>query len=388
LQRDTIICFSKDWNEDPTSNHHVLLELSRTHRVLWLNSVATRTPRLTSGRDMRKIVSKLRSFARGPERVNENLWVYTPIVLPFPHSPAARALNRHILRLTLRALRVRLGIKEFQLWSFLPNVAPYVGTLGESLAVYYCTDEWSLFSYIDKDNMVRAENELCARADVIFACCHALAEARGAINPHTYLATHGVDQSSFARALDPDTEVPEDIAGLPRPLLGFYGTIQDWVDLELIARLAQRHPEWSIVMLGGVHVDTSVVNRFGNVHLLGRKAHKDLPRYCKAFDVGLIPYRVEERMKYVNPIKLREYLSAGLPVVSTALPEVAFYGQFCAVAGDADEFEHGVIAALASDSVEKRAARSEAMKAETWEAKVAFVREKVEEARARRLARE
>lgn len=376
---DDIICFAKDYGEDPTSNHHVMWELARAgHRVLWLNSVGTRTPNLGSGRDLRKIVTKLGDFARGPRKVRDNLWVFSPLVLPLPHSAAARRLNREILRATIYGLRARLGMRQFQLWTFLPNVAGYIGTLGESMVVYYCVDEWSMFSYID-DKMVEAERELCQRADVVFGVNQALADAKALLNPASHLATHGVDHAQFAAALDPATRVPDDLARLPRPVLGFYGTLQDWVDLELIAYLAQRHPEWSLALIGTPHVELSSITRFPNVHLLGRKPHAELPAYCKGFDVGLIPYVVEERMKYVNPIKLREYLSAGLPVVSTDVPEVARYSDHCAVARDYPAFEAAVVRALADDSPARRRARSDAMKTETWEHKVAAVRATVEE---------
>jgi len=381
---ENIICFAKDWFEDPTSNHHVMQHVAKHHRVLWLNSIATRAPKLTSGRDIKKIFRKLKSFAEGPQKVGDNLWVYTPLVLPLPHQAWATKLNRQILRATLRLLRLRLGMDDFQLWTFLPNVGDYVGTLGESLVVYYCVDEWSQFSYIDTEKTVAAERKLCERADVIFAVCHELAERKRLLNPATHLSTHGVDHEVFSRALDEDLEVPADVAKLPGPVLGFYGTIQDWVDLDLIARLASRHPEWSIVLIGTAHVDTSKVERFPNVHLLGRKPHTELPAYCKAFDVGLIPYVITERMKFVNPIKLREYLCAGLPVVSTAVPEVTHYPEHCTVADDYDAFEEGVVQALAEDTAEKRQQRSDAMREETWERKVQALLKHVDEAGAKK----
>src|SRR6185503_14885376 len=139
----------KDWHEDPTSNHHVLRELAKTRRVLWLNSVATRTPKLTSGRDLGKIRRKLGEFTKGPVNVENDLWVFSPLVLPLPHSPGARAVNRQVLRATIRMLRRKLDIDRFQLWTFLPGTADYVGTLGEEMAIYYCVDEWSMFSYLD-----------------------------------------------------------------------------------------------------------------------------------------------------------------------------------------------------------------------------------------------
>jgi len=374
LGNDAIICFSKDYSEDPTSNHHVLVELAKSRRVVWLNSIATRTPRLGSGRDLKKIVNKLKGFARGPERVEEDLWVYTPLVLPFPYSPLAQRANAAILRATLWGLRKKLGIQDFELWTFLPNVGEYVGTLGEKLIVYYCIDEWSQFSYIDEARMVRSEERIVDRADVIFASCEALAERKRARNPRTYLAPHGVDHALFARALDDTTAVPDDLAALPGPVIGFYGTLQDWVDYELIAGLAERHPEWSFALVGQALADVSRVARLPNVHLLGRKPHAQLPAYCKGFSVGIIPYLLGERMKYVNPLKLREYLSAGLPVVSTAVPEVLRYAEMCHVARDADGFEKAIVRALGEGSPELRRRRSQGMRGETWAARVADVR--------------
>ena len=150
MHDQNIICFAKDWSEDATSNHHVMSELAKRNNVLWLNSVSTRVPALTSRRDLRKIGQKLREFRRGPARVRDRLWVYTPLVLPLPHFAPAREVNRHILRLTLSWLRRQLGLKQFQLWSFLPTVADYLGEIGQSLTVYYCVDEWSLFSNVNQ----------------------------------------------------------------------------------------------------------------------------------------------------------------------------------------------------------------------------------------------
>ena len=216
-----IIAFAKDWHEDPTSNHHVLRELARSRRVVWLNSIATRTPSLASGRDLGKIGRKLREFTKGPVNVENDLWVYTPLALPFPHSSVARALNRDILRATIRMLRLRLGIQDFQLWTFLPNVGDYVGTLGEASSVYYCVDEWSLFGYLDREQTVAAERTLLAKVDAVFAINGALADAKRAVNPNTFESPHGVDHAQFARALSADTVVPADLEAIPHPRLGF-----------------------------------------------------------------------------------------------------------------------------------------------------------------------
>jgi glycosyltransferase involved in cell wall biosynthesis len=367
---ENIICFARDWFENPTSNNHVMAELAKRNRVLWLNSVATRAPSM-SGRDIKKIFRKLAGFFKGTQKVQDNLYVYSPIVIPLPYNRWAAAINRVILRITLKIIRTRLGMKQFQLWTFLPTVADYIGQLGESVSVYYCVDEWSKFSYVDGPKLAQAEEKLCRAADIVFATSASLVQKRLAYNPRTYLARHGVDHPLFCAALDPATRVPPDLANLQQPVIGFYGTIQDWVDLDLIAYLAQRNPQWSIAMVGKTMVDISRFDRLPNVHFLGPKPHGMLPMYCKGLAVGLIPQKVNELTIHMNPLKLREYLSAGLPVVATALPEVRGYAPWCTAADSYADFEKAVADAIASDSPQRRRQRSDAMADETWEKKVA-----------------
>ncbi len=265
-----IVAFAKDWHEDPTSNHHVLRELAKSRRVLWLNSIATRTPRLSSGRDLGKLARKAREFARGPVNIENDLWVTTPLAVPLPGSRAARTANRSLLRAQLFALRKRLGIGRFQLWTFLPNTGDYVGTLGEACAIYYCVDEWSLFSYVNREQTLAAERCLLEKVDAVFAINGPLAEAKRALNPHTFVSPHGVDHTLFARALDDETAVPAELAALPRPRIGFYGTLRDWVDFELLAHVARERPGWAIVLIGQELADLTPIRGLASGHLLGQ----------------------------------------------------------------------------------------------------------------------
>jgi glycosyltransferase involved in cell wall biosynthesis len=261
----------------------------------------------------------------------------------------------------------------FQLWTFLPNVGDYVGRLGESLSVYYCVDEWSLFTQLDEERTRQAERLLLERVDCVFAVNEALAEAKRPFNPETHVAPHGVDREHFKKALSEDTTVPADLARLPAPVLGFYGTIADWVDVGLLAQVAQLRPDWTLVLIGTALIGTSALDRLPNVHLLGRRPYEALPAYCKGFDVALIPYLVSDQLPFRNPIKLREYLAAGLPIVSTPVPEVEHYAHSCARVGSAEEMVEAVEAAIASDSAERRVERSLSIADETWEARAADV---------------
>jgi glycosyltransferase involved in cell wall biosynthesis len=386
-----IVCFAKDWSEDPTSNNHVMRVLARTNKVLWLNSIATRVPNLGSSGDVRKIFNKLKSFARGPVHIENELEVYTPIVLPFPHSTIAGRANERILDISLRLQRRRRGMQDFQLWTFLPTTSKYLGKLGESLSVYYCIDEWSHFSNLPKDRIVAMENDLCRRVDIVFVTATRLLERRAHLNPETHLARHGVDQAHFAKALDPATPIPGEMADLPHPVLGFVGLIQDWVDLELIRHLATERKTWTIVLIGKSLVDLSPIQGLANVKILGRRPYESLPGYCKGFDLALIPFVRNELTLNVNPIKLREYLSAGLPVVSTDIPEVARYvsdhgglANACAVATEHEGFLAAAEKLLGSDSPAARWERSNAMLGETWERVVSQVGAQVARVKAER----
>jgi glycosyltransferase involved in cell wall biosynthesis len=235
-----------------------------------------------------------------------------------------------------------------------------------------------MFGYLDRARTEAAERALLRKVDAVFAINDALAGKKRAVNPHTFVSPHGVDHASFARALDPVLRVPDDLAALPEPRIGFYGTLRDWVDLPLVAEVARARPQWSFALIGQQLGDTSAVHGLRNVHLLGQRRHDELPAYCKGFAVGMIPYRIDERMAFVNPLKLREYLSAGLPVVSTAVPEVARYAHLgVRIANDAPTFLAALEHALADPTA--RSARSAAMAAETWSARVADVTRTIDE---------
>ena len=387
MRDENIVCFAKDWSEDPTSNNHVMRLLAAHNRVLWLNSISTRTPTFTSGSDLRKIGRKLKAFSRGAEEVSPGLSVFTPIVLPFPHSALAGRMNQVVLQASVAVLRAQRRMKPFQLWSFLPSAVRYVGKLGEELLVYYITDEFSQFKHLDGQKMAAMERELCERADIVFATARTLVERKKKFNPETHLASHGVDHALFASSLSESTPLAPEMAALPPgPVIGFVGLIEAWVDLALIDAIAARRPSWQIVLIGKSNVDLSPLARHANVHVLGRRPYADLPRYCKAFTVGVIPFVINELTLNVNPIKLREYLSAGLSVVSSDIPEVRSYAnrRDCFVAETHEGFIAALDQAVEIDGPEIRRRRSDEMRGESWEHRVAELGDHIMRVKARK----
>ncbi|MDZ4814883.1 MAG: glycosyltransferase [Verrucomicrobiota bacterium] len=367
-----IIAFSKDYFEDPTSNHHILEGLAKHTTVIWLNSIASRNPNFGNARDVKKIFHKIIKFLRGPVNVKAQLWVMTPLVLPFPYSRAAQRINLLILKITLFMVRLRVGIfkEPYQLWSFIPTAAYFVHQLKSPKKVYYCTDDWSQFSFVKKDDIVKIEKLMCASVDLVFATAGSLVDKCRKMNENTYLISHGVNYGHFATAVYEDIPVPLDIKDIRGPIAGFFGLIEDWIDLDLIRHAAAVNPDVTFVLIGKVLVDVGSFKNVPNVRFLGRKAFSELPAYCRGFSMGLIPFKMNELTKNVNPIKLKEYLSAGLPVISTPLPEVLLYSDQCRIASGSEEFANGVLFYKAGISKELRMKLSDSMRGETWEEKV------------------
>lgn len=369
LKDASIVCFAHDWGGDPTSKTHIMRLLARKNRVLWVNSIAMRRP-AASGRDLRRMVDKVAKGLRGCREVEPNLFITNPLVIPLPGWGLADRINAGILAATLRRLCRRHGFTHPILWTFMPNVGRLLGRLDESMVIYHCVDEYSAFSGVSREALVAMERDLVRRADLVLTSSERLAAERVALNPNTHFVSHGVDVAHFGRALDPDLERPADLRDLPRPVIGFFGLLADWVDLDLVRAVATARPDWSFVLVGKEATGVGALRGLANVHRLGQKPYALLPAYCRGFDVGIIPFRTNDLTVRANPLKLREYLAAGLPVVSTPLPEVARYRGLVHLAEGPTGFIRSIAAALGERSDLMDQVRAAAMESESWEERV------------------
>lgn len=385
LRHRDLVVFSNDWDGDPLSKTHIMRILARDNRILWVNSIGNRAPK-ANAHDAKRIWKKLGSFTQGIREVEKNIFVLSPLAIPFYGSGAVRSANRMLLWLQVKSAMRSLKFKNAISWSYLPASAPVSGTLGEDLVVYQCVDEFSAFSDTNGRHIAELEMHLLKKADLVITSAERLRENKSRTNPNTVLVRHGVDYGHFVKACDPATVVPEDIAALPRPIIGFFGLVADWVDQDALMACAKAHPEGTVVVMGKVapDVDVSALAALPNVKFLGRKRYEDLPAYCKAFDVAVNPFRVNELTLNANPLKVREYLAAGLPVVSSAIPEVEKVG-LCKIARTSEEFVQKVDECLAEGAGPSQE-RAQRIFHESWDSRVDDIRRHVGAAIIRRRA--
>jgi glycosyltransferase involved in cell wall biosynthesis len=368
-----IIYFGNDWfAENRTSSHHIAQRLSREYPLLYVETPGLRAPKAT-GRDAAKLWRKLRKAFDAPTTIHEQMWHMTVPQIPFRRLPLVNWLNRLLGTLRISRAAKRLGIRRPLLWFTVPHVAHLAGRLGEEFVVYYCIDDYASLPDIDSRAIGQMDQDLARRADQVFVSSPALVEPKRKINLTTEYSPHGVDVSLFQRARDPKLPVAEGARNLPHPVIGFYGLIEEWVDLELIAFLAEARPAWTFVLIGRVAVDIGRLAKLKNVIFPGMQPYETLPGWAKAFDVSIIPFRQNELVRNVNPLKLREYLAAGSPVVSVWMPEVERLEPHVAIARTHQEFLQKLDEALLEDSEEKRQARMKAVAGMTWDARVAEV---------------
>jgi glycosyltransferase involved in cell wall biosynthesis len=369
LVDENIIYIANAWPRDnKTSAHHVAEELAKKNRLLYVEASGQRAPR-ASKRDYKKILDKLKKAWNRPTPVKENVFLYSPIILPFHGHDVVRTINRFLLRVFMRRALKQLAFDDPILWIFMPHYSAVIGSVPAKGIVYYVVDEYAAQPNVDAEAIASMEAEVLARADVVIAVSEELVESKRPLHSNVFLSTHGVDVERFAAARDAGGSLPPDIAGIPRPIAGFFGLIEDWIDLDLVRFSARRLPDVSFVFIGSVVQDIGDLAEYPNVHFLGPKPYDTLPEYLRAFDVGLLPYKLNEQVINSNPKKLREYLAGGKAVVSVRVREVERYGELVYVADNSDQFVDSIRRALDSgpDAAAQRAA---AVEGESWTAKV------------------
>jgi glycosyltransferase involved in cell wall biosynthesis len=383
--RDIVCVGFADWDTELwTNQHHLMARLAQSNRILFVESLGLRRPQL-AGRDLRRIARRLRTGLQGPRAAapggaglldspdeGGQLSVLSPLVVPLHGNAAAEALNRRLLpALVSRAVR-RLGMHDPWLWSYVPQAEVLLDALRPSLVVYHCVDDISAHERIDTASFRAAEERFAGRADLVLASAPELVRRMRTISGNVIEAPNVADTELFATALDATGETDPAVAALPSPRLLFTGAISAVkLDIALLVELARARRDWTLALVGPVGLgdpttDVSALAAEPNVHLLGPRRYEQLPAVLRGADAGLIPYVRSELTDSIFPMKVYEYLAAGLPVVATPLPALAGLEQV-ACEPDATSFRATLERELSQDSPARRAARSAAAASHSWE---------------------
>lgn len=394
---DCVLFSTADWDEPYwTNKQHTARVLARLGwRVLYVESVGLRSPRLASKRDWRRIVRRLwrglQSLALGAPKRDDGIWVLSPLLVPAKHHwPIIRCLNRALLRFAVGRFARRRGFVRPLIWTYHPFMLDAVARqLSGGTMVYHCVDDLSAVPGVDIAAFHAAEHHLLQQCDAVFATAESLRARCERVNVNTQFYPNVVDAAHFGRAFQPGP-LPADLAEIPEPRLVYHGVLSDFkVDFALLLAAAKRRPDWHWVFIGQERegqqsAQVAELACLSNAHFLGYRSYERLPDYLRGMHVGLLPTLLNDYTRSMFPMKFFEYQAAGLPVVSTPLSFTASQGGALEIGGTVDEF----VAAIESQLKRGRLGAEEASKyvgENTWDARMSKMLDYIRALQAQKL---
>jgi glycosyltransferase involved in cell wall biosynthesis len=348
------------------------------HSVTFVETPGVRAvARRDWGRLRQRLGNRLRGGALGYRLLADNLWLLSPVLLPLPGRVWADRFNRWLMMLSLRHVPSCGPDAPLMVWTYLPTplAVHLVQGLRPARLVYHCINDTARNPAGVAPGPLEAEDWLVRQADHVFATSRVLYTERKAKNGHTTYLPEAADIGPFVQ---PRLE-PEELVALPHPRICFFGTLDVWLDQQLLVRVALAFADASLVLIGPARCDLSRLQRLPNVHLLGPRPHDALPAYIQHMDVLIIPYQINDYTVNVHPVKTYEALATGKPLVTTGLPELEPYAGAVTVAHDADAFLEGIARGLSESEAMLAQRRREIAEQNTWDARYQIVKEQLPE---------
>ena len=374
------IVFGEDWGRHPSSTQHLMKSMISRHQVYWVNSIGLRRPKLTDGKRIIEKFKQLKNATANNFNNNQKLSyaevkpleILAPIAFPWPGNYVAYVINRLLLTYQTRALLARhVADKSLPriLWLSLPTGRCVIDALEEDVVVYYAGDDFSALHGVDHKQVNFEESELVKRADIIFAASDNI--ARQFPQNKTYLLPHGVDLKHFSSVCERPSHYPDSDL-----VVGYYGSITRWLDFKLISFLARARPDITFLFIGKIDIDDCSIFEYDNIVHLADMPHGKLIQYAANWQVSLIPFVDNEQIKACNPLKLREYLAIGQPILSTKYPAVMAFSECIYIADNQQQMLEQLNSALTLSKIELKQLKDESQKmveSSTWEARCDYV---------------
>lgn len=348
----------------------LMKRFARGNTALYVNSIVMQKANLGEGRTfVRRLLRKTRSMVTGLRKSETGFWVYSPLTLPIHHLAWGRTLHKKMLEYQLRFVVRKLGMKNPIVWVACPAACDIALDMKKTRLIYQRTDRFEEYPNVSVETIREYDRSLKAHADLtVFVSSTLYGEESGQCRKAMYL-DHGVDYDMFA-SVSGNNGHPKEMRGISKPIVGFFGDIEDHLlDAELIEKVVDLLPHVSFVFVGKRLGDWSKLDSRANVWFLGQKPYEQIPHYGKWFDVAVMPWKQNRWIEACNPIKLKEYLALGKPVVSTPFTELQKYLDVVYQVRTAEEFAQSIELALAEDGPERIAARRKKVQPFTWDAK-------------------
>jgi glycosyltransferase involved in cell wall biosynthesis len=365
----------------PVNVHQIARRLAaRGHKILFVESTGLRAPSLRSAHDRSRVMARLRAARRGPRGVAEGLFALAPLAVPADWPAPARALSDFWVAGQVRCALRRLAMPAPLVWSFLPTWLGVARRLGGRRLVYHCVDRYAANPGVDAARIDAAEAAMLRAADRVLATSPVLADHLRPLRSDVVCVPNVADVALFSRAVREPLQEPPALAGLARPRAVYTGNVAGYrVDLPLLAGVADARPDLQLVLVGAVGLGdpggapqgfAELIAR-PNVHAFGPRPQDELPAWLRHADVALIPFLDNAHTRGSLPLKLWEYLAAGLPVVATPLPNLVPLAEdgTLRVAGGVEAFVAALGAAL-GEPEERRSERLSRAQAHDWEPRV------------------
>lgn len=335
IDRDLIV-FAEDWGGLPSSTQHLIKHLAKTRKIVWVNSIGLRRPTL-SWHDLKRVWYKLtasdcsyKNNSQSNDLPSRHFHIVQPRTLPAPRSQIGRWLAAKLLVAQIKPVIKAASLHSPILWVSLPTAVDLAGCLDESALVYYCGDDFSALAGVDHETVTQRQQTLFNKADLIIVASERLTQ--NSPPARTQLLTHGVDYNLFSTPTARASDLPND----GRHIAGFYGSLSEWLDINLLQATIARMPDWHFVFIGKAVIDMSLLTRFDNVTLLGERPHHTLPSYSQHWTASLLPFIDNQQIQACNPLKLKEYLATGQPIISASFPAVQAFRDLVQIADNSD----------------------------------------------------
>lgn len=369
------------WNGLWRNRHQLMSRFALQNRVIYVEPIFTIHKLRNQLRQGYRGISEIWHDAghAGVTKVAKNLYIYhSPVYIPISGRFPLDKITWWIWKLLFKQTIKRLGFSRPIIWLSRPEMSCFIGTFDEKLIIYHVVDEYLSYGEMDVETRAKIkklEQQVLKKADLVIVVSEKLRATKSVFNKHTYLVQNGVDYASYSKALTDDTPMPSDILQLPKPIIGYSGLISRRLDLGLIGDMAKTHTEWSLVLIGevndkGCESELNRLREMKNVYFLGIKEITQVPHYVKAFDVCIVPYKLNEETQNLSPLKLYDFMAMGKEIVTTDFPIAREFKDILHIAESNDSFVNCIKEALAEKNKALFTKRRQIAAQNTWEHRI------------------